>query len=534
MGRYVRVKAATVRYLMVRGETYLYKRRVPAKFQSVIGRTAWWITIRAASLPEAQIKAIRLAEEHDAQLARLSRLSPSEVARHAVRKAGSDRTRLVKALKDALPHLPPSVQTAIEAEGGVTGLLDTIKLHAVDRAVVDLSGPEGVAALTLPPNAASMSPARLRAEVSELAEWQDIHRRAREDANRLGPLTRAIGVAGPDVTPTVSEAAEEWLRRKPRQPNTVNRIRLVVRRLAEHAGDIPITEFTSRMLVKFMDDVARLPDTAGLPDKVRTSAMPALVAWATTHPDHPAVMPSTVNQYLSVVKALFAWAARRELVPSDPTTKLERAHDARGQSEKRQPFAREQLGKLVEASRRLWGEEDRLILLASVYSGLRISEVGGLERTDLRQDPDASGWFLALRHNRHRRLKVRDSERVVPVHPDVASALVAYAEKVPGDGLLFPSMGPNVAYGVAGLSKRFGRLMSGAGISDHRLTWHSIRHSWETHAKDRIPDPGRRYLVGRKETGSARSYDHGPGLAQVVEWVAMLDPLGRKDTSGAA
>jgi site-specific recombinase XerD len=284
------------------------------------------------------------------------------------------------------------------------------------------------------------------------------------------------------------------------------------------------------MLSQFMDAVAMLPDTTRLP----RATMPELLAWGASNPTHPKIMSTSVNQYLSTIRALFRWAARRELVENDPSTKLERVEDQRGPSEKRRAFQRDELNRIVAAARGQWGaeSEDTIMCLLAIFSGLRIAEIGGFEHRDLRRDAEAPGWFLVLRHNRYRRLKVRDSERTVPVHPDVETPLLAHAATVPQDGLLFPKVGPKVGAGVAALSKRFDRLIeTHAGINDPRVTWHSLRHAWETHAKDRIPDAGRRYLVGRKETGSARSYDHGTGLAQTVQWVGMLDPLGLRGKS---
>ena len=526
--RYVPVKAATTRFLAIRGTTYTYKRRVPARFHAAVGQTAWWITIRASSLQDAQAQTARLAKEHDAILAALKRLPPAALLRKQVENTRHDRAKLAAVIAASVPALSPAVRQAIDAEGGVSRLLDNLDMHALDQAVVALSGPEGVGAMSLPDYVASLTPDRLRGEIEEFREWQAIHTRARNDAPRLQPVARALGLwSSDDAIPTISAAAETWLTVKPRQPSTASRIRFVVKRLTERVGDIPLDQVTALMLINFMDEVAKLPDTAKLPDALRRGSMTDLLAWASNHPDHPTILATSANQYLSVIKALFAWAVTREIVSASPAAKLERAEDQRGKSEKRRPFRRDELARVTSTARDQWGaeSEDFLILLLAIYSGLRIAEGAGLTRSDLREDPDAPGWFLDLRHNRYRRLKVKDSEHVIPLHPKVQDAILAYAKQVPSDGLLFPSMGPRIAPSVANLSKRFGSIMRRAEIKDPRVTWHSIRHSWEDHARERIPDPGRRYLAGRKEGGSAQAYGHGPGLAQVVKWVAMLEPL---------
>ncbi len=550
---YIPVKVATTRFLVMRGSTYTYKRKIPARFRGAIdgtAQTAWWITIRAASLQEAQIKAARLAEEHDALIARLKRLPPATLlrlkvervaaaARHKVEEAEGDadkvqvttseaRQRQIAAIAEALPSLPQSVRDAIKAEGGVERLLDRIDTHIVDQAVVKLSGDDGIGAMALPPDIATMSPERLRAEATELQTWQEIHHRVKEDGSRLEAVARAIGLEKAPTGITISEAAEVWIDKKRRQPATISRIRFVVKRFVEQVGDLPLEEITSRIVTRFLDSVADLPDTAGLPDKVRRGPMPDLLAWSASNPDHPRIMPTTVNQYGSTLKALFTWAERRDLITTNPITKWDRLEDNRGKTEKRRPFKRDELRRLVASANAQWGErsEDTLILLLSLYSGLRISEVAGFIRADLRQDAEAPGWFLDLRHNGFRRLKTKDSERAIPIHPAIEALIVAHSANVPADGLLFPSMGPKISASTNNLSRRFGAIMRHAQISDSLVTWHSFRHSWEDHAKERIPDPGRRYLAGRKESGSARAYGHGPGLAQVVKWVSMLDPLG--------
>src|SRR5262249_29160983 len=142
------------------------------------------------------------------------------------------------------------------------------------------------------------------------------------------------------------------------------------------------------------------------------------------------------------------------------------------------------------------------------------------------------GWFLDFRDNRYRKMKTRSSERILPVHPDIVSCLAAHAASVPADGLLFPSMGPELQRNADNLSARFKRvLQSMPNLDASRLTFHSLRHSFEDHAEERLPDAAKRAMTGHAKTGASRAYGRGPGLRMMVEWTAMLDPLGLRGKS---
>jgi integrase len=206
----------------------------------------------------------------------------------------------------------------------------------------------------------------------------------------------------------------------------------------------------------------------------------------------------------------------------------------RGKSELRRSFTRQELATIVEAARADWGatSEHTLLLTLAIYTGARLQEVCGLRHAELRQHPDSpDAWFLEFKHNKHRRLKTGDSERVVPVHADLLPDVRAHAKNVEPDGLLFPSMGPaNVQNKSNKLSAKFRALMHRAGIVDKRATWHSFRHTFSDHAKETIPDAGRHAIMGHAEPGSSGVYGNGAGLRKLVEWTAMLDPLGRTST----
>jgi integrase len=150
-----------------------------------------------------------------------------------------------------------------------------------------------------------------------------------------------------------------------------------------------------------------------------------------------------------------------------------------------------------------------------------------LDRADLRQDRDASGWFLDFHDNAHRTVKTRSSERLLPLHRDITSGLLAHIAAVPAGGLLFRSMAPDPQRNADNMSSRFKRLLKGmVDLDAARLSFHSFRHSFEDHAEERLPDAGKRAMTGHAKVGASRSYGRGPGLKQMVEWTALLDPLG--------
>ncbi len=532
---------ARVRYLIRQRGTLTYKRDVPGDLRQAIGRTQWWIALKAKSMSEAEAIVNRIAREHDKLIADLRAMTPTQLA-------GKARQRVAQAVA--------SIQQGNSRPATVLELLEALVVHeGLDRnillehayaqgtvAVID-SAASGV---RMPTDMSSVPVATIGAIALEKARLEASHNNA---VARLAEIEDTLSKAGfigepePPPTLTVSMLTERWLAAEAQRPVTRDKWVMIMRRFAEHADDPPVANVTRNMLATFIDAVKQLPSPATHTPKdgpktkpPKGATFPDLAAWASKNPDHPRIAATTTGLYVSCLKALFGWAAERELIPVSPATHLRKPEDRRSRSEKRRPFERPELRRIVEEAERVWGPKaPRTVLLKlAAYTGLRLGELVQLTPSNVEEDAEA-GLVVHINAMDGRLLKTTTSERTIPVHLDIADLLREHKAGLPSGKLfLFAFRAKDKDDRADSLGNAFRYLVrTNAGITDPTVTFHSIRHSFEDEARRTIPDAARHALTGHgEENRTARGYGRGMRVADLRPLVDAMDPLGLRSVEG--
>jgi hypothetical protein len=84
------------------------------------------------------------------------------------------------------------------------------------------------------------------------------------------------------------------------------------------------------MIWLFRDQIKEMPALAGLPASVRSAPVPVQLDWRKSHPNHPAILPGAVENHLSVLRALFGWCLKRQLLTKNPASGVDAPDDPRG------------------------------------------------------------------------------------------------------------------------------------------------------------------------------------------------------------
>ncbi len=178
------------------------------------------------------------------------------------------------------------------------------------------------------------------------------------------------------------------------------------------------------------------------------------------------------------------------------------------------------------------------IPLVSLYSGMRLGEVGQLAPQDIKKEHyrDAAGKdrtvyvMYATDEGDEQRLKNNSSRRRIPVHQTLVDlGFINFVQQQKGP-LVFSELTPD-NYGrlTAGFSRSFGYfLRNTCKITDTRKAFHSFRHLF----KDTMREMGVREevsdaLSGHSNGSSARGYggDYYP-LRPLVEAMAQYQVHG--------
>jgi integrase/recombinase XerC len=215
---------------------------------------------------------------------------------------------------------------------------------------------------------------------------------------------------------------------------------------------------------------------------------------------------ATMARKIATLRSFHKWLERREFISNNPMLVIRTPKQS-----KRLPKAItvEQIEQLLSApdDSALLGARDRAILETLYSTGIRVSEVVGINRGDL----DDSGEAVLIRGKGRR-------ERVVPLGSHALRALRHYVAKHDGElqaaGLSAASDSPLF------INKHGGRLSSRSvrrkvtkyleqvGL-DPEISPHTIRHSFATHLLDNGADlRSVQELLGHQSLSSTQVYTH--------------------------
>lgn len=133
-------------------------------------------------------------------------------------------------------------------------------------------------------------------------------------------------------------------------------------------------------------------------------------------------------------------------------------------------------------------------------------------------------------HGAQQRVKTVGSRRQVPLHPELIRAgFLEYVEEVAEQNhdRVFPDLDPDHDGRFSGnFSKWFARYLrsaSGCNIQDHRVVFHSFRHTFKSLCRESgIPEEVHDALTGHCSASVGRSYGHVP-MKTLVEAIANLE-----------
>ena len=182
--------------------------------------------------------------------------------------------------------------------------------------------------------------------------------------------------------------------------------------------------------------------------------------------------PATIQGYIRTLKAFFSWATREEYIRSNPMAVIQMP---KSPTKIISTFTDEQLAKLTDACLRsnINGHRDLTILLLFLDSGLRVSELVGIELVDV----SLSEGHIVIRQGKGKQ------ERIVPVGSIVQKSLWKYINlhrsKPLTDNIANLFLSDNgLPLTKSGIQQMMRRLAGRAGITEVRCSPHTFRHSF--------------------------------------------------------
>ena len=219
--------------------------------------------------------------------------------------------------------------------------------------------------------------------------------------------------------------------------------------------------------------------------------------------------PATMARKIATLRSFYKWALRRGVATGNPMTLIRTPRQA-----KRLPKAStvDQVERLLSApgDSDVLGLRDRAMLETLYSTGIRVSELVGLDHTDLDLDNDA---LRVVGKGR--------KERLVPLGSHALAAITRYMELVRNDdryGQLWRNAGGEPAplflnkhgkrLSSRSVRRKLDKYLREVGL-DPSISPHTLRHSFATHLLDNGADlRSVQELLGHQSLSTTQVYTH--------------------------
>ncbi|WP_234149566.1 site-specific integrase [Sphingobium sufflavum] len=262
-----------------------------------------------------------------------------------------------------------------------------------------------------------------------------------------------------------------------------------------------------------------------------------------------------VRDRLAYLRTLLEWAAQNDVIADNPARDVKMA--VKEKRAKRKDFSADDLNALFacpvhalgQRPKGSFGEAAYWLPLVAIYMGARREEIGQLRVSDVRleayideADERREAWCIDVIEMGDdddegaalpTAVKNEASMRLVPIHPKLIElGFVDYVQNLPDQsGRVFPELKP-VGIGQK-LTDKWGQWFTkykrACGITDKLKVFHSLRHTWKTHAGNMgMPERVQRQFMGHEGKDAAEKYGSAPAMHVLVAAIASYRVPGLK------
>ncbi|MGO7486701.1 site-specific integrase [Rhizobium ruizarguesonis] len=251
-----------------------------------------------------------------------------------------------------------------------------------------------------------------------------------------------------------------------------------------------------------------------------------IIALAADRKTDKRLSPGTVKVYTHTQAAFFNWAIGKGLIATNPASGMAPKNAKKG---KRRAYDVDQMN-VVLASLPEWSQQGALagrywLYIIGLFSGMRLGEIATLNVDDV--IARYGSHFFRLWETDERGLKTENSERIIPVHPElVRLGLLQRVAKLKAATIerLFDDLpGDNQDHIADLFSKRFAYHLKTLKMHGNGVTFHSTRHTFRDALREAgLPHDVTQALGGWSPKTVDERYGNGMRPQTLVKWMAEV------------
>ncbi|MDR9772427.1 site-specific integrase [Rhizobium hidalgonense] len=251
-----------------------------------------------------------------------------------------------------------------------------------------------------------------------------------------------------------------------------------------------------------------------------------IIALAAQRKTDKLLSPGTVKVYTHTQSAFFNWAISKGLIAINPASGMAPKNAKNG---KRRAYDFDQMNNVL-ASLPEWSEQGALagrywLYIIGIFSGMRLGEIATLNVDDI--VAQYGSHFFRLWETDDRGLKTENSERIIPIHPElIRLGLLQRVANLKKAGItrLFGDLPGDDQDHISDLfSKRFAYHLKTLKMHGNGLTFHSTRHTFRDALREAgLPHDATVALGGWSPKSVDERYGNGMRPQTLVRWMAEI------------
>lgn len=164
-------------------------------------------------------------------------------------------------------------------------------------------------------------------------------------------------------------------------------------------------------------------------------------------------------------------------------------------------------------------DDIRRIVLIAQDTGMRLSEIVGLRKEDIKLDTGAP--YLIIRPNSHRRLKTKNSQRLVPLVFSALNAIEKVIRENPSCEFCFPRYIGENCINSNSASAAINKWLKSF---DSKIVLHGFRHTMRDRLRELdMPSEMIDQICGWSSSSVGQRYGDGYSVEQLRQWMLRLD-----------
>ena len=279
---------------------------------------------------------------------------------------------------------------------------------------------------------------------------------------------------------------EKYLNERKPSRTSIHSFTTSVERFEKIVGNKDIRLYSKKDIIHYKDVLLQYP--VNISEKDKLLSIEEIIQ---KHKNSRKISIKTINNsYITLIKTIFSYAIANDYIKDNPADNVKIVSHEQPEP-KRLPFMLNHIEQMLMSDlfKKLQYEkynEYRNLILLALFTGARLEESARLKAADVGEEDGIPYIFIRPHGEDGHTVKTASARRRVPLHPvlmnDWRFGEFIATGRAEGRKYVFPLLNTNrqIRGSISTqFSKWFARWLTKIGLSDHRLCFHSLRHTFK-------------------------------------------------------